>query len=78
MVAAAGVAVDVARGEKGRLNREETARGIRKVVVEENGEGIRDKAREFSDIIRRKGEEGVDEAADEFRRICKERRSSSS
>ncbi|XP_052200606.1 UDP-glucosyltransferase 29-like [Diospyros lotus] len=76
MVAAAGVAVDVARGENGRLNREEIARGIRKVVVEENGEGIRDKAREFSDIIRRIGEEGVDEAADEFRRICKERRSS--
>ncbi|KAL7228532.1 hypothetical protein ACSBR2_007288 [Camellia fascicularis] len=65
------VPVEVNRDINGRLNREEIAQLIRKVVVEKSGEGLRIKAREFSEKIRMKGEEEIDEVVEELLQLCK-------
>ncbi|THG02420.1 hypothetical protein TEA_015134 [Camellia sinensis var. sinensis] len=61
-----GAAVEVNRGINGRLNREDIAQVIRTVVVEKSGEDIRIKAREYSEKIRMKGEEEIDEVVEEL------------
>ncbi|KAL7228527.1 hypothetical protein ACSBR2_007282 [Camellia fascicularis] len=66
-----GVAVEVSRDINGRLNREEIAQVIRKVVVEKSEEDVRIKAREFSEKIRMKGEEQIDEVVEELLQLCK-------
>lgn len=55
-----GVGIDVGREENGRLKWEEMSEGVRKVVVDERGHDIREKALEFSEIMKRKGDEEVD------------------
>ncbi|KAG5517692.1 hypothetical protein RHGRI_038168 [Rhododendron griersonianum] len=72
LLKAVGVAVEVEREEDGRLNRYEIARGIKKVVVEESGEGIRVKAKEFMEKIKFIGEEGITELVEELVQLCKE------
>ena len=67
-----GVAVEVKRDENGKLNREEIAQVIRKVVVEKDGEDVRIKAREFSERMRMKGEEEIDGLVEELAQLCKE------
>nr|WBR45894.1 UGT94E5 [Camellia japonica] len=66
-----GAAVEVNRDINGRLNREDIAQVIRTVVVEESGEDIRIKAREYSEKIRMKGEEEIDEVVEELLQLCK-------
>ncbi|KAL7224507.1 hypothetical protein ACSBR1_025879 [Camellia fascicularis] len=65
------VAVEVSRDINGRLNTEEIAQVIRKVVVEKSGEDVRNKAREFSEKTRIKGEEKIDELVEELLQLCK-------
>jgi len=72
LVEEVGVGVEVEREEDGRLNRYEIAKVIGKVVVEENGKGIRVKAKEFSENIRLRGEEKTDELVEELVQLCKE------
>ncbi|GFS43020.1 UDP-glucosyl transferase 72E1 [Actinidia rufa] len=67
-----GVAVEVKRNENGKLNREEIAQVIRKVVVEKDGEDVRIKAREFSERMKMKGEEEIDGLVEELVQLCKE------
>ena len=67
-----GVAVEVKRDENGKLNREEIAQVIRKVVVEKDGEDMRIKAREFSERMRMKGEEEIDGLVEELVQLCNE------
>ncbi|KAH7856198.1 hypothetical protein Vadar_033838 [Vaccinium darrowii] len=67
-----GVGVEVEREEDGRLNKYEIAKVIKKIVVEESGEGIRVKAKEFSENIRLRGEEKIDELVEELVQLCKE------
>ncbi|THG02429.1 hypothetical protein TEA_015143 [Camellia sinensis var. sinensis] len=71
LVEETSVAVEVNRDINGRLNREEIAQLIRKVVDEKSGEGLRIKAREFSEKIRMKGEEEIDELVEELLQLCK-------
>ncbi|KAL7252744.1 hypothetical protein ACSBR1_007335 [Camellia fascicularis] len=73
LVEEVGVAMEVIRDENGRLNREAIAQVIRKIVVEKSGEDIRIKAREFSEKIRMKGEEEIDEVVKELFQLCKDR-----
>ncbi|XP_058204981.1 UDP-glucosyltransferase 29-like [Rhododendron vialii] len=68
-----GMAMEVEREEDGRLNSHEIAKVIRKVVVEESGEGMRVKAKEFSNNVRLRGEEAIDELVEELVRLCKEK-----
>ncbi|KAG5557056.1 hypothetical protein RHGRI_007343 [Rhododendron griersonianum] len=68
-----GVAMEVEREEDGRLSRHEIAKVIRKVVVEESGEGMRVKAKEFCNNVRLRGEEAIDELVEELVQLCKEK-----
>ncbi|CAL5363376.1 unnamed protein product [Camellia sinensis] len=72
LVEEVGVAMEVNRDMNGRLNREEIAQVIRKVVVEKSGEDIRMKARNFGVKIRRKGDEEIDEAVEVLMQLCKD------
>ncbi|KAL7252765.1 hypothetical protein ACSBR1_007350 [Camellia fascicularis] len=66
-----GVGVEVSRDMNGRLNREEIAQVIRKVVVEKSGEDTRIKAREFSEKIRMQREEQIDDLVAELLQLRK-------
>ncbi|GMP22388.1 hypothetical protein CsSME_00000440 [Camellia sinensis var. sinensis] len=72
LVEEVGVAVEVNRDVNGRLNKEEIAQAIRKVVVEKSGEDIRMKARNFVEKIRREGDEEMDEAVEVLMQLCKD------
>ncbi|KAL7258358.1 hypothetical protein ACSBR1_004476 [Camellia fascicularis] len=73
LVEEVGVGLEVMRDENERFNEKEIAQVIRKFMVEENGEGIRNKARGFTEKIRRKWEEEIDGAVEELVKLCKER-----
>ncbi|XP_057475732.1 UDP-glucosyltransferase 29-like [Actinidia eriantha] len=70
LVEEVGVGVEVERDENGKINREAIAQVIRKAVVGESGEGVRIKAREFSDRIGMRREEGIGEVVEELVKIC--------
>ncbi|KAG5533087.1 hypothetical protein RHGRI_027350 [Rhododendron griersonianum] len=63
---------EVKRDENRRLDRENIAHVIRKVVVDEEGVDVRNKAREFSEIIRKKGDEEMDGVVKELAQLCTE------
>ncbi|XP_030526542.1 UDP-glucosyltransferase 29-like [Rhodamnia argentea] len=65
-----GVGLEVSRNESGELEREEIAKVIKGVVVEEGGECVRNKVKEVSVGIRNKGDEEIDEVEDEIVRLC--------
>ena len=73
LVEEVGVGVEVERDENGKINREAIAQVIRKVVVGESGEGVRIKAREFSDRIGMRREEAIGEVVEELVKICEEK-----
>ncbi|KAA8534524.1 hypothetical protein F0562_032041 [Nyssa sinensis] len=77
LVEEVGVGVEVMRRNNGRLEREEIAQAIRKVVVEKNGEDVRTKARELSEEIRMKGEQDIDGVAEELIQLVGTARSNS-
>ncbi|KAI3427721.1 Glycosyltransferase [Psidium guajava] len=70
MVGEVGVGLEVKRNESGELDRLEIAKVIRDVVVEKDGEGVRKKAKEMSDSIRKKGEGELEEVADALVQLC--------
>ncbi|XP_030526540.1 beta-D-glucosyl crocetin beta-1,6-glucosyltransferase-like [Rhodamnia argentea] len=70
MVGEVGVRLEVKRNESGDLERLEIAKVIRDVVVEKAGEGVRKKAKEMSDSIRKKGEGELEEVADALVQLC--------
>ncbi|KAL7228521.1 hypothetical protein ACSBR2_007276 [Camellia fascicularis] len=72
LVEEVGVAVEVNRDINERLNKEEIAQEIRKVVVEKSGEDVRIKARNFGEKIRIKGDEEMDEAVEVLLQLCKD------
>ncbi|XP_057981115.1 UDP-glucosyltransferase 29-like [Malania oleifera] len=65
-----GVGIEVIRERNGQLNREELARVIRKVVMEKTGQDVRRKAKEMSELIRKKEEEEMDGAVMELLQLC--------
>ncbi|XP_058182569.1 UDP-glucosyltransferase 29-like [Rhododendron vialii] len=65
-----GIGVEVKRDENRKLNRENIAQVIRKVVKDESGVQVRTKARELREIIRMKGEKAVDGVVQEFVQLC--------
>ncbi|KAI8539695.1 hypothetical protein RHMOL_Rhmol09G0202900 [Rhododendron molle] len=67
-----GVGLEVKRDENKKLNREDIAQVIRKVVKDESGVRVRSKARELSEIIRMKGEKAIDGLVEEFVQLCNE------
>ncbi|XP_055830774.1 UDP-glucosyltransferase 29-like [Solanum dulcamara] len=65
-----GMGVEAARDEDGKLKSEEIAKAIRKVLVEESGEGVRKKARELSKKMNAKGDEEIDGVVEELVALC--------
>lgn len=65
-----GMGIEVVRDNNGKLQREEVAKVIREVVVEEIGEDVRRKAKEFSKNTRDKGDEEMDVVMEELLQIC--------
>ncbi|XP_057979297.1 UDP-glucosyltransferase 29-like [Malania oleifera] len=65
-----GVGIEVIRNRDGRLNREELARVIRKVVAENTGQDVRRKTKEMSELIRKNEEEEMDGAVKELLQLC--------
>ncbi|WCJ28744.1 UDP-glucosyltransferase 29 [Euphorbia peplus] len=55
-----GVGIEVKRKENGEVGGEEISEAIRRVVVEENGSCVREKVREMSEVMRKKGDGEID------------------
>ncbi|KAK3408863.1 hypothetical protein EUGRSUZ_J01013 [Eucalyptus grandis] len=70
MVEEVGVGLEVKRNESGELERLEIGKVIKDVVVEKDGDSVRKKTKEMSDIIRNKGEEELDEVVDALVQLC--------
>ncbi|KAJ6428828.1 hypothetical protein OIU84_020475 [Salix udensis] len=58
------------REQDGKLGREEVAKVVREVVVEETGEQVRRKARELGERIKGKDDEEMDEVVRELVKLC--------
>ncbi|XP_060186073.1 UDP-glucosyltransferase 29-like [Lycium barbarum] len=65
-----GMGVEALRDENGKLQSEEIAKVIRKVVIEESGEGVRKKVRELSKKMNMKGDEEIDGVVEELVALC--------
>ncbi|XP_009609569.2 UDP-glucosyltransferase 29-like [Nicotiana tomentosiformis] len=65
-----GLGVEAVRDENGKLQSEEIAKAIRKVVMEESGEPVRKKARELSEKMNEKGDEEIDGVVEELVSLC--------
>ncbi|KAJ6317355.1 hypothetical protein OIU76_012984 [Salix suchowensis] len=65
-----GVALEIKREQDGKLGREEVAKVVREVVVEETGEQVRRKARELRERIKGKDDEEMDEVVRELVKLC--------
>lgn len=61
-----GVGLEIQRDEEGNIDKEEVAKIVREVVLEESGERVRKKAKEFSEKMREKGENDIDKVVDKL------------
>lgn len=77
VVANAGAGVEVVRGENGCFAAEEVAKAIKEVIEEKMGEGIRQRAKELSDKMKKEEGAAVDEIAVQVLLLCKKRQQSS-
>uniref|UniRef100_M1BVJ6 UDP-glucose:glucosyltransferase n=1 Tax=Solanum tuberosum TaxID=4113 RepID=M1BVJ6_SOLTU len=64
------IGVEAVRDEDGKLQSEEIANTIRKVLVEESGEDVRNKAKELSEKMNAKGDEERDGVVEELVSLC--------
>ncbi|KAM3282866.1 UDP-glucosyltransferase 29 [Capsicum chacoense] len=65
-----GMGVEAVRDENGKLMSAEIAKGIRKVLMEESGEGVRKKAKQLSEKMNAKGNEEIDGMVVELLAVC--------
>ncbi|KAM3360218.1 UDP-glucosyltransferase 29 [Capsicum galapagoense] len=65
-----GMGVEAVRDENGKLMSAEIAKGIRKVLMEESGEGVRKKAKQLSEKMNAKGNEEIDGIVVELLAVC--------
>lgn len=61
-----GMGIEAERDENGKLQSEEIAKTIRKVVVEESGEAVRKKTKQLSEKMNAKGDEEIDSVVEEL------------
>jgi cyanidin-3-O-glucoside 2''-O-glucuronosyltransferase len=62
--------LEIKREQNGKLGREEVAKVVREVAVEETGEQVRRKVRELRERIRGKEDEDMDEVVNELVKLC--------
>ncbi|KAK4405619.1 UDP-glucosyltransferase 29 [Sesamum angolense] len=70
MLSAAGSCVEVPRNENEVFKGEEIANAIKKVFVEESGDGLRRRARELSETMKPEKKQVLDEVADQLWQLC--------
>ncbi|XP_010110161.2 beta-D-glucosyl crocetin beta-1,6-glucosyltransferase [Morus notabilis] len=70
LVEEVGVGFEVERDENGRIQSEELAKAVRKVVLEKSGESVRNKAVEMGEKMRRRGDEEMEEVVKELVQLC--------
>ncbi|XP_015876313.2 UDP-glucosyltransferase 29-like [Ziziphus jujuba] len=70
LVEECGIGLEVERDNNGRVGRENLAKVIRKVVVEKNGDGIRQKAKEMGENMEKKDDEELDGLVKELLQLC--------
>ncbi|BFG21105.1 hypothetical protein CerSpe_073790 [Prunus speciosa] len=73
LVEEAGIGVLVKRTAEGSLQREEVAKVIRDVVVEKIGEGVRKKALEIRDNMKKNEDAEIDGVVEELLQLCTKR-----
>ncbi|RWR95033.1 beta-D-glucosyl crocetin beta-1,6-glucosyltransferase-like protein [Cinnamomum micranthum f. kanehirae] len=70
LVVEVGVGVEIKKGKSGGLEREELERGIKIVLVEKEGEGVRRTAKEMAEKMVKKGDEEIHVVVEKLRRLC--------
>nr|XP_019068311.1 beta-D-glucosyl crocetin beta-1,6-glucosyltransferase-like [Solanum lycopersicum] len=65
-----GIAVEVVRNSDGKLHREEVAAIINQVVLDKDGEFVRQKAKDMKEKLCMKGDEEIEQVAKELRKLC--------
>ncbi|CAN4079999.1 unnamed protein product [Withania somnifera] len=65
-----GVAVEVVRDSNGKLHREEIAAIINQVVLDKDGEFVRQKAKDMKEMLCSKGDEEIEEVVGELKKLC--------
>ncbi|XP_006342241.1 beta-D-glucosyl crocetin beta-1,6-glucosyltransferase-like [Solanum tuberosum] len=73
LVEEVGIGLEVVRDKDGKLDGEQISEIINKVVLEKEGESIREKAKIMSETIRVKGDEEIDDVVQELFNLCKTR-----
>ncbi|KAK6929092.1 UDP-glucuronosyl/UDP-glucosyltransferase [Dillenia turbinata] len=71
LVQEVGVALEVKRDINEKLKRDEIAKVIREVMVEEKGKELRKKSKELSQTMLRKEDEEIDLVVEELLQLCK-------
>ncbi|KAL3520856.1 hypothetical protein ACH5RR_019005 [Cinchona calisaya] len=68
-----GIGEEVVRNKQGKIEKEELARVIRKVVDKKtsSGDEFRRKVRELSEKMNEKGEEEIDDVVEEMVKLCR-------
>ncbi|KAK4359775.1 hypothetical protein RND71_022004 [Anisodus tanguticus] len=66
-----GVGLEIHRDEEGKFDKE-VAKIVREVVLEKSGERLREKAKEFSEIMRENGENDIHGLVEELLKLCRE------
>ncbi|KAG8380606.1 hypothetical protein BUALT_Bualt06G0033200 [Buddleja alternifolia] len=73
LVEEVGFGEEVVRTREGKLDREEVARVVKKVVVEKSGEKLRRRVEELSEKMREKGEGEMNGVVEGLMRLCMRR-----
>lgn len=71
LVEEVGMGLEVVRDKDGNLDRETISQVINKVVLDKEGEPIRENAKKMSETIRVKGDEEIDDVVQELFKLCK-------
>ncbi|KAA0040082.1 beta-D-glucosyl crocetin beta-1,6-glucosyltransferase-like [Cucumis melo var. makuwa] len=69
VVEEAGIGVEAKRDPDGKIQRQEVAKLIKEVVVEKSREEIRMRVREMSEIVKRRGDEKIEELLTQISRL---------
>ncbi|KAL0550696.1 hypothetical protein IC582_009756 [Cucumis melo] len=69
VVEEAGIGVEAKRDHDGKIQRQEVAKLIKEVVVEKSREEIRMRVREMSEIVKRRGDEKIEELLTQISRL---------
>ncbi|KAF3445433.1 hypothetical protein FNV43_RR10609 [Rhamnella rubrinervis] len=71
IIESSGIGLEVERGTNGeKIERENVAKVIKKIVMEKIGEDIRRKAKEMTKTLKRRAEEDMDEVKKEILKVC--------